>query len=288
MWLAQWAALAAVYYLLLRGRVAPPGGWLAALAGALCLRLALGAFANAVRAAEDRRVLARCRSSRQELPQDGKRFAAVGRIAALAAPLAAPFSRVPCVAYRYQIGGRIGPTYAGCALAPAAIAAPSGSVRLLGFPFLETGFTESARDDDAAYERARAYVAATPFTRVDAARLGEVLGGAAALPTDIEGAVRRDWRVSGRQEGVGRGDRLAERVVAPGDEVCAIGLYRAAEGGVAPDASPGGGALRLLRGDGDAAAAALARDGRAMAFAGLALLVLSHALLAAWLLRGPR
>jgi hypothetical protein len=291
-WLAQWAALAALYDLALHRalHVAPPGDWLGALAGAFFLRLALGALANAARAAEDRRVLARARSG--ALPQDGKRFAAVGAVAALAAPLAAPFSRTPCVAYSYQIGGQApgedggsALSHVGFALTPAAIAAPAGSVRLLGFPLLESGFAATVLGGDAAFAHAAAYVATTAFESLGLAQAGKIFGEAAALVADVQGAVRKDWRVGDRE--IDRGDRLAETVVPEGEEVCAIGLYRAAEGGVTPDVSPGGRPLRLLRGGGDQAAAALARDGRGHLATGILLLVLSHALLAAILLVRP-
>lgn len=295
-WLAQWAALAALYEAVLRPvfHLPSPADWMGALAGSLCLRLALGAFAGAARAAEDRRVLARCRAG--ALPQDGKRFAAAGRLAALATPppvqdalLAAPLSGAPCIAYSYRIGGG----FVGFALAPAAIAAPSGSVRLLGFPVLESGFPEQECTGDAAYERAVAYVAATSFADLDAAAAAEAslaAPAAAARTADVDGAARGDWRLGGRRS-VERGDRLLETVVPEGEEVCAIGLYHAAEGGVAPDASPQGRPLRLLRGGSEAAAALLAGDGRGQAAAGLALLVVSHAAIAgiaAWLLLGRR
>ncbi len=139
---------------------------------------------------------------------------------------------------------------------------------------------------DAAFAHAAAYVAATAFESLGLAQAGKIFGEAAALVADVQGAVRKDWRVGDRRE-VDRGDRLAESVVPEGEEVCAIGLYRAAEGGVAPDGSPGGRPLRLLRGGGDQAAAALARDGRGHLAAGILLLVLSHALLAAILLTRP-
>src|SRR5437763_6938 len=167
-WLAQWAALAALYYLAihlaLRGRAGPPrdwifalagsGDWLAALLGAASFRLAAGAFAAASREAEDRRALSSCLAGAP--PQDGKRYAAAGRIAPLAAPLAAPLSGTACVAYCYRIGGgddvrkpvivraelvsaRVRPmrrageaplAFAGLALAPAVVATggPAGEV----------------------------------------------------------------------------------------------------------------------------------------------------------------
>jgi hypothetical protein len=297
-WLAQWAALAALGYLALRGRVAPPGDWIAALVGSLSLRLALGAFASAARSAEDRRVLARSRAG--ALPQDGKRFAAAGRIAALAAPLAAPFSGTPAVAYRYRAGGAArdgeaapgsppgyqaagsAPALAGFALAPAAIRASAGDVRLLGFPLLE-GFPETIVDDDAARARAAAFVGSTPFEGLGPADWARVFGEALALAADVQGSLRKDFRVGGLQE-VASGDRLAETVVPDGEEAVAIGLFHAAEGGVAPDPSPAGRPLRLLRGDAASAAAALARAGRREALAGLALLVIPPALLAAFVL----
>ncbi len=317
--LASWVALAALYELALRGLlgVRHPVDWLAAAAGALSLRLALAAFAASSRAAEDRRLLAEGRDG--ALPRDGKRFAAAGVVTALtpgvaqatqqgagpagAPPLVAPFSGRPCLAYRYRIDVAAGegtgsaPAYAGVALAPAVISAVSGGstaggtaplpaggagVRLLGFPTLAEGFAETVLAGERALARAAAYVAATSFA--------ELPSEEPALAADARGTLRRDWR-SGGGGGLGvipPSARLAETVLGEGDEVCAFGLYRAAEGGLAPDVSPGGKPLLLLRGGGGAAAAALARDGRRELWIGLAILLLPHAALAAFLLARGR
>jgi hypothetical protein len=86
--------------------------------------------------------------------------------------------------------------------------------------------------------------------------------------------------VGGRRSVEGS-DRLVETVVAPGEEVCAIGLYRAAEGGLALDLSPEGRPLRLFRGGAGPAAAALAGDGRTETVVWIVLAALSLALPAA-------
>jgi len=126
-------------------------------------------------------------------------------------------------------------------------------------------------------------VAATPFEDIGQAEAERLLVEPLSLAADAEKPLRRDWRVAGRQA-IERGDRLAETLVPAGAEVCALGLFHAAEGGLAPDPSPNGRPLRLLRGDAATVAAALARDGRGQAALGLALLVIPHALLAALLL----
>lgn len=320
-WLAQWAALAALYYvaihLALRG-AGPPAGRIvagdrivgfAALLGSASLRLAAGAFAAASRAAEDRRAL--LRSLAGAPPQDGKRYAAAGRIAPLGAPLAAPLSGVPCVAYRYAIGpGEAGspPAFAGLGLAPSAIATggPAGEIRLLGFPRLD-GFPEAALAGGEARARAADYVGGTSFASFEDAGAGG-LAPATGAPDEVGGTsladylggtslpsgplplaagagtpLRRDWRAAGRRE-LGGEDRLAETVVPPGAEVCAWGLFHAAEGGIAPDPSPEGRPLRLALGGAAQLAAALAREGRGRTLIALALLAVPHALLAALLL----
>ncbi len=294
-WLVQWAALAALYDLAIHLALRPTGwiaGFSGALVGAASLRLAAGAFADAARAAEDGKALARSLAGAP--PQDGKRFAAAGRIAALASPLSAPLSGVPCVAYRYRIGGAedgggdAAPAFAGLALAPAAIATggPAGEVRLLGFPRLE-GFPETPLEGDAR-ARAAAYAAAASFTEIGAEDLAAAMSEPLSLAADAEHPLRRDWHVAGRRE-LAPDDlsgRLAEVAVPEGAQVCALGLFHAAEGGVAPDPSPQGRPLRLIhlvQGD----AAALAREGRGRIALGLGVLAAGHALLAALLFFSP-
>jgi hypothetical protein len=261
--------------------------WGGSIVLATCLLGALARLTDALRAAEDRRILARCLAGAP--PQDGKRFAVAGRLTALAAPLVAPLSGAPCVLCRYRVGGddrpseALPPGFAGVALAPSVVASErAGEVRLLGFPCLE-GFPEAVFAGEAACDRAAGHVARTAFEDLGKAKPEKILGGDPWLAADAKGAVRRDWRIAGRLAVEPR-DRLAETAVAEGAEVCAIGLFHAAEGGVAPDPSPVGRRLRLLRGDAAMVTAALAREGRGRALLGLALLLVPSAVYAAFLL----
>ena len=64
------------------------------------------------------------------------------------------------------------------------------------------------------------------------------------LLTDDDGQFRKDWKMTEDRDLSDK--HLSEQVVAPGDQVCAIGRWSAAKHGLIP---PAGGVIRLLQGD---------------------------------------
>jgi len=223
-----WAAFAAAYYALLRGRMSY------ALPAAIGAGLFMATVVGTYRISIDDLLQVR-RLSIDTPPADGEEIAATGPIRVDAEPLRAPFSRRAAAIYIYEVdhdvGGSSVKDYSGFALAPSHVDAFHGPVRLAGFPRLEN-FEKTIGAD------ARAYVAATRFERAGLDALRQMLTGA-------EERARKDFVLT--DAGITSDSRAFEQVVEPGEIVCAIGRY--ANGRIV---SP-----RIVRGRPDDAASAL-------------------------------
>jgi hypothetical protein len=200
---------------------------------------------------EERRVLG---SARETVFRDGERVVVRGPITPLREPLKSPFTGRDCVAYRYVIDREErnvdGPPsrirdYWGLALCPSAVETPSGPVRILGWPSLET--LVDVMQDKA---RAEAYVRATTFRHpgTNAERLGSI-----ADPQETESDQFRDDACADRShDSAGwhretpdfTGRDVSEWRVEVGQVVCATGTYTARLGALLPGGS-GPSRLRL-------------------------------------------
>jgi len=191
------------------------------------------------------------RSSSGRPPQDGETIAAVGRIEALGRRLESPFRRTPCVLYEWRIGPRGGDSERarGLALTPSAIATPAGSVRLLAFPILQDVREDRVRDD-AGVANARAYAESAAWDSSPRESVGSALGQLAAIYTDDDGSIRKDYRLTTGDVYVA-GTSLLEKVVPNGAEVCVVGTYSAARGGIVPGTKGIWDAPRLSLGSAD-------------------------------------
>jgi len=176
-------------------------------------------------------------------PVDGKRAGFSGVIRA-SSPLTSPMSRTSAVAYTYEIR-EIGSTrYEGVALAVSTISTGLGSYRLLAFPVLD--ISNPFVDASTARRNAEAYIAATQFETRNAAISNR--------PT-----AQREWT---GDDGAFRGDskgldviipsrcQFSEQVVAQGEQVCVLGLYSKARGGIVLDPNWAR-QTQLMRGDGE-------------------------------------
>jgi uncharacterized protein len=223
-----WAALAAIYYFVLRGHM--NYALLAAIGAGLFMAVVVGTYRISI----DDLINARRLSADTE-PRDGETFAATGPIRVDGAPLQSPFSRRAAAIYLYDVErdvrGSSVKDYSGFALAPSYVDAFHGPVRLAGFPRLEN-FEKTLTAD------ARPYIAATHFERAGLGALRQMLTG-----TDER--TRKDFQLT--DAGVTGDSRAFEQVVSPGEIVCAIGRYE--QGRIV---SP-----RILRGRPDSAVAAL-------------------------------
>ena len=201
-----WAALAAVYYFVLRGHMSH------ALAAAIAAGLFMAVVVGTYRISIDDLLNAR-RLSIDVEPRDGETLAATGPIRVDGEPLRAPFSRRAAAIYLYDVErdvrGSSVKDYSGFALAPSYVDAFHGPVRLAGFPQLENFERTIAAD-------AEAYVDATQFERAGLDALRQMLTG-----TDER--ARKDFQLT--DAGVTADSRALEQVVEPGEMVCAIGRY---------------------------------------------------------------
>ena len=181
-------------------------------------------------------------------PVDGTRAGFSGVIRA-SSPLTSPFSRTTAVAYKYLISERIGKNkwtrYEGMALAASTISTSLGSYRLLAVPALD--ISNPAVDPGTARRNAEAYIAATRFETPETAEADRQTFEMEW--TDDDGEFRRDLK--GNDAIDFSGCWFGEQVVAQGEQVCVLGLYSQARGGIIPGPDWGGGA-QLLRGDGEA------------------------------------
>lgn len=169
-------------------------------------------------------------------PSDGKRVAIIGTIHSSGASLHAPFSKTACVAYEYKIVSLKGESpsndYRGFAMVPSYVSTGSGQVRILAYPELDVE-DEPLRGPEVK-QNAREYIASTAFLAI---RSAGVKGAAAELRNllaDDDGAMRYDHRMEPVADSLDD-CRLTERVVRPGDTVCALGLYSEQKRALVPD-----------------------------------------------------
>ena len=158
------------------------------------------------RGESSRRALLR-RARTGEEPTAGGPVVATGSIRALSAPLSAPLSGVPCVAYTYRMyrvwrdadGDRNEvPVYWGYASTPFALDGSAGRARILAAPRIVTKAAVLAGPD--AEDRARRFVGSASFEQVQGRILGAVgtaLATAREIFTDEDGKTRRDWHAAG-------------------------------------------------------------------------------------------
>ena len=242
------------YWYLLHGRVEPPAFWWATGVASFFMWISVGALQTAVTSARD---ASRVSSESSfggyggEQFEDGATVTVVGHIRTIGSSLRAPFSGNPAVLYNYDIdhishsGSDSSEVkdYSGFAMAPCAIDSPHGSVRILGFPLLE-GFPKSSFDTEAGRRNAAAYLESTPLTDMQGFHPGTIYHEIKELLTDDDGQFRKDWKMTEDRDLTDK--HLSEQIVAPGDQVCAIGRWSAAKHGLVP---PSGAVIRLLRGD---------------------------------------
>jgi hypothetical protein len=242
------------YWYVLHGHVEPPAFWWATGVASFFMWISLSMLQGAATSARD---AMRVSSESSFGGFGGEQFeddaivTVVGHISAVGSPFRAPFSGNAAVLYNYDIehisrsddGTSETKDYSGFALAPCVIDSPHGSVRIFGFPLLE-GFSKKSYSTEEGRRNAAAYLEATPLKDMQGFHPGTIIGEIKELLTDDDGQFRKDWKMTEDRDLSDK--HLSEQLVAPGDQVCAIGRWSAARHGLIP---PAGGVIRLLQGD---------------------------------------
>ena len=158
----------------------------------------------------------------------------------------------------------------------AAVETSHGGVRLLGFPILDQFPQEGGGPD--ARARAAQYAASTAFDETSrglrALRLFAEFDDALE---DADGVVRKDFRLTAGPIPFER-RVIRERVVRPGQQVCALGRYDAEKRALVPR---GATLNRLWPGTLDSVRRKVVATARSQALAGLSFFLVSHAMLGA-------
>jgi hypothetical protein len=242
------------YWYVLHGHVEPPAFWWATGVASFFMWISVSTLQGAITSARD---AMRVSSESSFGGFGGEQFeddaivTVVGHIRAVGSTLRAPFSGNAAVLYNYDIdhishsndGSSEIKDYSGFALAPCAIDSPHGSVRILGFPMLE-GFPKKSYSTEEGRRNAAAYLEATQLKDMQGFHPGTIIHEIEELLTDDDGQFRKDWKLTDDRDLTDK--HLHEQMVAPGEQVCAIGRWSAAKHGLIP---PAGAVIRLLQGD---------------------------------------
>lgn len=226
--------------------------WWASIGAGLFVMIAIG-YAWAIKdLLIERRMLLDAATGAQ--PADGRWVAVSGRIHSMHS-LRGPLTGEDVVAYQYKISRmeRSGKSssdvtyYEGKALVPSTISTRSGSIRLLSVPTFDVPAATFSRYVDT-LERAREYVATTPFVAPKEAR-----STVEHESTDDDGNYRLDKRWFPDREVDLDGFTFEEKHVQQNETVCAFGLYSQQRGGIIPHPNWAK-QTRIMRGDAEGVA----------------------------------
>jgi hypothetical protein len=173
-------------------------------------------------------------------PVDGEKLAAIGRIEPTGSPLIAPFSKTPCVAYKYEMRRDYGEDssmyFSGFALTPSAVQTPRGSIKLLAWTDIDKVVKPASVPN--AKQNAQEYFAATQFSEATIMNFTQALHDMLQTYRDDDGTVK--WDQKGPPQNVPDFDQALYRewLLRPGEQVCITGIYSAARGGIVPSNEP--------------------------------------------------
>lgn len=185
--------------------------------------------------------------------EDGKWVAVSGHIQSIHS-VRGPLSGENVVAYEYKISrtertGKSGSAdvtyYEGKGLVPSTISTRRGAVRLLSVPTFDVPAAELDRYQ-LAVERAREYVASTPFQTPKTPKEHRL--GVEEESTDDDGNFRMDKRRFPDRDVDLDGCSLEEKHIRQNEIVCAFGLYSKQRGGIIPHPNWAK-QTRIMRGD---------------------------------------
>lgn len=182
-------------------------------------------------------------------PQDGERIAVCGTVSAGFETLEAPISRRRAVAYSYRAipyGRRQAAVLDGFALAPMTIDGPRGSIRILAAPDLDYPYE---RFPDR--ENLREYIEKTEWTVHEGADFAREVAHMKTVLADDDGRIRYDIRREKLEDQPLSTLTLEEKILAPGEKVCAIGWYSSGRNALVPHTTALMHSVKIMKGDAD-------------------------------------
>jgi hypothetical protein len=222
-------------------------------------------------------------------PQDGKKYAAIGRLVPNGPPVTSPFTKTTAVACKYEIqtvaGKGMATLYSGFAMNPSSIQGRHGTVRLLAYPDLKV--SSSTTNSDEARRNAEQYIASTKFRDATAGKLRESLAEMMALYKDDDGTIRYDQRNAGAESTNLGYAQFLEWIVKPGEQVCVIGHYSAQRSGLVYDPSNPLDQVKIEVGEPDGFAGRAMRSAVGYFIAGVVIVTICAAALTAFLVNVP-
>ncbi len=226
------AAFAGYFYFLRSQPIDTAAVWLLSFFGSLFSLMFVGSIATAIRSFQELKIFQASTSGRPF--KDGETIGISGKIRPTGFPAQSPLQKKECVLYEYEIGNQ-GPQgqkdYTGIRLVPCTIRVPQGDIKLLGFSILE--HFKSSERDTSHLENAQDYIATTQFEKVTLGKSINFIGDFMSAMADDDGTVRKDWQLGNAAE-IHSGTYLSEKIVEPGQDVCAIGTYSAQANGIIP------------------------------------------------------
>jgi len=208
-----------------------------------------------------------------ERPQDGEKIAVCGTVSSGFETLEAPLSHRSAVAYEYKAipwRRRNAGVLEGFALAPMTIDGPRGSIRVQAYP--ELAFPQDTLFEPQHRSNLEAYIAKTAWTLHEGIDFKRELDFMKRNLADDDGRIRFDIRRDSGNIDVAS-LRLEERVIAPGDHVCAIGRYSASRNALVPESETFAYQVRILKGDAQQVLRGARSGGIAHLFLGLGCLI---------------
>ena len=248
--LLGWGILSYAFFVYFRSLGELDAIYWAAIGAGLCVMIAIG-YAWAIKdLAIERNMLLEAAIGTP--PPDGGWVAVSGRIHSIES-LRGPLTGEDVVAYQYRISRteRMGKSssdvtyYEGKALVPSTISTPHGSIRLLAVPAFDVPAATLGRYQEAV-ERAREYVATTPFETSNTPK--DQRQGVEQESTDDDGNFRKDKRWFADRDVDLDGFTFEEKNIRQNDTVCAFGLYSQQRGGIIPHPNWAK-QTRIMRGD---------------------------------------
>lgn len=184
--------------------------------------------------------------------RDGERAFICGAIKPVGPLLRAPFSGKDCVGYSYRVthksdtGKATWTDYEGYALSPFVIRSPKGDIKPVPEASNDFFYELSQEKLGEAEDRAREYLRSTDFGSPKSG----ILGGSSRTKKIVggPGEFRCDSAIGDPPQDL-RGCRLEERIIQPGENVYAIGVYSSADTALFPDPDIPNKPFHLARGD---------------------------------------